>query len=108
MRVLAYGDSLTAGYCRMGTAFKPWAGVLRSELNLDGVDHIGLSGWTTGEMRRSIAAAQTEDVCDREWPGLRAQLESAKKEGKPRREYGPHAEKEQSVKIKWKIKDFQW
>mmetsp|Transcript_29361 Transcript_29361/g.94715 ORF Transcript_29361/g.94715 Transcript_29361/m.94715 type:complete len:217 (-) Transcript_29361:143-793(-) len=49
-RVLAYGDSLTAGYHGGGRFFAPYASCLESEDVL--VDYVGLSGWTAEEMVR--------------------------------------------------------
>lgn len=49
-RVLAYGDSLTAGFCDGGATFAPYGPTLARELGV-GVRVHGLSGWTAGEMR---------------------------------------------------------
>ena len=77
MRILAFGDSLTAGYHRMGTAFAPWAGLLCELVHAHRCDHIGLSGWTTVQMVDSLDHHTVTDVVPRQWPGLQRQLDSA-------------------------------
>lgn len=77
-RLLAYGDSLTAGYCQMGRAFKPWAPLLCKLLGCALVDHTGLSGWRTSQMVQALDAPDVADVSDRHWPGLRHQLRHAR------------------------------
>ena len=73
-RVLAYGDSLTAGFCDGGASFWPWAPVLQHLLGGGAVvDHIGLSGWTTSEMLHATGRDQS----------LRDKLEGAALVGKP-------------------------
>jgi lysophospholipase L1-like esterase len=74
MRLLAYGDSLTAGYHSNGMAFSPWAPLLRKALSAERCDHVGHSGWTTYQMRNVMNATSCADMCGRRWPGLRAQL----------------------------------
>ena len=77
MRILAIGDSLTAGYC-MPPPFKPWAPVLSKLLpGTPRVDHIGCSGWTTSQLVAAADSASVEDVCGEEWPGTRTKLKSA-------------------------------
>ena len=49
-RLLAMGDSLTAGYCEDGRTFAPWAPVLREVLDVADVDHIGLSRFMSQQM----------------------------------------------------------
>lgn len=84
LRVLAYGDSLTAGYvpceqccvqerdgclkCRR----TPWIAVFRQVLHID-VNHKGCEGWTT---------AMHVNALDKEG-GLRSLLADAQSEGKP-------------------------
>ena len=74
-RVLAFGDSLTAGYVDMGMAFNPYAVRLSTLLEEVPVDHIGLSGWTVGQMLQNAENPKCIDVCDRVWSGLRKQLQ---------------------------------
>lgn len=54
LRVLCYGDSLTAGYCHGGYVMRPYADAFEGAL--PGVVHsatpVGLSGFTTSEMVR--------------------------------------------------------
>ncbi len=72
-RVLCFGDSLTDGYYDGGTKFHPYASKLQQLLQVP-VDHVGLSGWTTGEMVRAIEEDQCVDCNGKVWPGLRKQL----------------------------------
>lgn len=77
MRILAIGDSLTAGYC-LPPPFKPWAPVLSNLLpGKPKVDHIGCSGWTTSQLVAAADSASVHDVCGEEWPGARTKLKSA-------------------------------
>ena len=80
MRLLAYGDSLTAGYCNFGTSFAPWAPTLVQGLRYVNAaltaDHIGLSGWTTAQMRDAIDEPTVQDVAGVRWSGYKRQLES--------------------------------
>ena len=78
MRILAIGDSLTAGYC-MPPPFKPWAPVLSKLLpGTPIVDHIGCSGWTTSQLVVAADSASVHDVCGEEWPGARTKLGTVK------------------------------
>ena len=75
LRLLAFGDSLTAGYHHMGHAFAPWAPLLQSLLGSDVVcDHIGLSGFTTQQMLDTADEQNVTDVVPMSWPGYRTQL----------------------------------
>ena len=87
-RILAYGDSLTAGYvpceeccvkerdgCK-DCQRKPWADALRRSLNID-VDHWGCEGWTTA-MHVSEMDQDGLRRC-----GLRSLLAKAQGEGRP-------------------------
>lgn len=78
VRILAFGDSLTAGYHMMGQRFAPWAPVLKSMLGVAAVDHIGLSGFTTQQMLDAADDATTYDVVPMEWPGYHTQLRKAR------------------------------
>ena len=80
VRLLAFGDSLTAGYHRSGAAFAPWAPVLRDQLGVAAVDHIGLSGMTAAQMVRFADQEVVTDVVPRQWPGFRTQLRTHKYE----------------------------
>ena len=73
-RVLAYGDSLTAGYCDDGYAFSPYAPALEGALELVRVDHVGHSGMTAREMVAHAGAPEA---------GLGAILDAAAAAGSP-------------------------
>ena len=75
-RLLAFGDSLIAGYVDHGASFFPWAPVLQEQLSAECVDHVGFSGWTTRQMC-DHTDTEGRDVCDRIWPGLRHALRAA-------------------------------
>lgn len=77
MRVLAFGDSLTAGYYQSGAKFAPWAPLLAKLLDLGTIDHIGMSGFTTGEMVECLDSEAVTDCVPRTWPGLRHKLNSS-------------------------------
>ena len=77
VRLLAFGDSLTAGYHSMGNSFSPWAPLLRDLLGVAAVDHIGMSGFTTAQLLESLDGASVQDVVPKAWPGLRRQLRTA-------------------------------
>lgn len=76
-RVLAYGDSLTAGYTHGGHSFTPWAPLLCKLLGCTVCDHTGLSGWRTLQMVEALDSQGELDVVDRQWPGLRHQMRAA-------------------------------
>lgn len=57
-RVLAYGDSLTAGFYNGGRLFHPYAQRLSELLGGCTVDWLGLSGWTTAEMRATLSGEE--------------------------------------------------
>jgi lysophospholipase L1-like esterase len=83
-RVLAYGDSLTAGFWRGGSRFHPYSTRLSALLGGCVVDHIGLSGWTAQEMRQSLGTGQPgSDGVRRAWVPLDAALSAAAAEGAP-------------------------
>jgi len=98
-RVLAFGDSLTAGYWAMGREFTPYAERLQALLGGGAaaaaaaaaeaaweVSHVGLCGWTARSMAgaRELEERSSVDVCDRQWHGgLRTQLRVAREEGRP-------------------------
>ena len=103
MRWLAIGDSLTAGYGKLGTEFFPYSGeeakvfwyyyhtkrreelfseILSKHLKCK-VDHIGLSGWTVGQMVFNSNLERCTDVCGIVWPGLEVHLRRARDEGDP-------------------------
>ena len=51
-RILAYGDSLTAGYTMVSPhtrEYSPWAPHVAAALGIP-IDHVGMSGWTTKQM----------------------------------------------------------
>ena len=74
MKVLAFGDSLTAGYHSMGHGFAPWAPLLQRLIGVDTVDHIGLSGFTPQQMLDTKDDDAVKDVVPLTWPGYRSQL----------------------------------
>ena len=76
MRILAFGDSLTAGFYEGGLSWAPYGNLLSDLLNVD-VEHVGLSGWTIREMIDSADSDQCVDVCGRKWHGLRHKLRNA-------------------------------
>ncbi len=82
-RILAFGDSLTAGYYRSGLSFAPWAPVVQRIVNVKAVDHIGLSGWTTDQMAKALDDAVCNDLAGRKWSGLRHRLGIAASRGAP-------------------------
>lgn len=80
-RVLAYGDSLTAGYHQHGMAFHPYANRLSAKIGSK-VEHVGLSGWTIEKMIQHSDWPACTDVTSRTWPGLAFELDRAKDEDK--------------------------
>ena len=77
MRVLCYGDSLTAGYTALTKytgEYAPWATHLGDALGLP-VDHVGMCGWTTEQMVDGLDGEANVDVCDVAHRGLRRLLE---------------------------------
>mmetsp|Transcript_53100 Transcript_53100/g.113516 ORF Transcript_53100/g.113516 Transcript_53100/m.113516 type:complete len:212 (-) Transcript_53100:221-856(-) len=76
-RLLAFGDSLTAGYHDQGSSFTPWAPLLKEELGLKCADHVGFSGWNTSQMREQLDEWAASDVVKHQWPGLRRKLRDA-------------------------------
>jgi lysophospholipase L1-like esterase len=74
--LLAFGDSLTAGYHSQGQSFSPWAPLLCRMLGegVDAIDHVGMSGFTTGQLLQSADQAEVHDVVPRKWPGLRCKM----------------------------------
>lgn len=55
--VLAFGDSLTAGYYNAGWSFNPYALELEAGLGVP-VDNVGLSGWTSSDMLEEASLAR--------------------------------------------------
>ena len=78
MRILALGDSLTAGYHDSGNSFSPWAPLLCKLLGVEAVDHVGYSGFTTGQILQAKDLPIVRDVVPREWPGYCHQLSTHK------------------------------
>ena len=77
VRVLCYGDSLTAGYTALTKytgEYAPWATHLGDALGLP-VDHVGMCGWTTEQMVDGLDGEANVDVCDVAHRGLRRLLE---------------------------------
>ena len=67
-RILAFGDSLTAGYHSSGMGFEPYGAHMEAELNQAtpgcacSVDVCGMSGWTTAEMVEAVDERVCTDV----------------------------------------------
>jgi lysophospholipase L1-like esterase len=77
-RLLAYGDSLTAGFYARGSLFAPYAAQLSRRLGGCVVDHIGLSGFTADQMRASLGSNSSHlDGTSRSWAALDAALDGA-------------------------------
>lgn len=76
-RLLAFGDSLTAGYHSSGNGFAPWAPLLKTLLGADVCDHVGFSGFTSEQLVDCMEDASTEDVVPLAWPGLKHKLRSS-------------------------------
>ena len=81
-RILAYGDSLTAGFYDHGDGYRPYATRLGELLGIR-VDHIGLCGYTVAEMVQAFDAKQRQDRCGRILPGLAHTLRKAKVDNQP-------------------------
>lgn len=83
-RVLAYGDSLTAGFWNGGRRFHPYAWRLSALMGGCVVDHIGLSGWTAEQMRASLGAGVNgTDSVGRSWIPLDVAIAQAAAAGAP-------------------------
>ena len=76
-RILAFGDSLTAGYHNQGMSFAPWAPLLSRLLGASVCDYVGLSGMRTDQMVEMLDHEAITDVADQTWPGLRRKLSHA-------------------------------
>mmetsp|Transcript_14074 Transcript_14074/g.23411 ORF Transcript_14074/g.23411 Transcript_14074/m.23411 type:complete len:223 (-) Transcript_14074:1740-2408(-) len=80
MKILCYGDSLTAGFSMLGMHFTPYGETIGSRLMMDGISSgsvtsIGMSGWTTGDMIAGLECSKNVDLCGNEGPGLVRLLE---------------------------------
>lgn len=75
-RLLAFGDSLCAGYSR-GHGFTPWAPLLAKILSIGEIDYVGLNGFKTQQL---VANANAEKIHDpftsTRCLGLRRKLQS--------------------------------
>ena len=75
-RILCYGDSLTAGFCRGGSKYYPYASYLKEKLmesleNVDvEVDHHGFCGLTTKQLLDNSCAESFRDVNRIPGPGI--------------------------------------
>jgi len=77
-RILAYGDSLSAGFYARGRKFAPYAPPLSELLGGCTVDWIGLSGWTTGQMLNTLPGAAASGLRRRSnWQTLDEALNAA-------------------------------
>ena len=85
LRILCYGDSLTAGYSQSGFSFTPYSGFLTSKLLSEKkaenvtleADAFGFSGWTTTQMAQQAekTGLQAMGAPPGGYPGLRRALE---------------------------------
>lgn len=73
VRVLCFGDSLTAGYCGSPFDYSPYATQLSQQLGIP-VDHVGLSGWRSDEMMANLTNPYCVDTFGKAGPGLLVQL----------------------------------
>jgi len=90
LRVLAFGDSLTAGYHQLGFRFEPYAKHLSELLTKKmgqpvQVEELGFSGWTTSDMLNHFQRddASASDVCGIHKPGLLFSLRNAQQQERP-------------------------
>ncbi len=75
LKILCYGDSLTAGFHAWGRAFLPYGQVLKQRLGPGcQVDWLGYNGWTTAQMVASVDDQEARDVTRHIWPGLNVML----------------------------------
>jgi len=74
LRVLCYGDSLTAGFCSGGRRFEPYGQFLSSAMRSAGVECevmiCGLSGLTAKEMLDKLNSSAVEDIIGKTGRGL--------------------------------------
>lgn len=84
-RVLAFGDSLTAGWTAGGARFHPYAREAAEKLGGAEVDVVGVSGETAAELAEGALDAGRTYVCaaGREWRSLAKAIGDAEQEGKP-------------------------
>mmetsp|Transcript_33273 Transcript_33273/g.73068 ORF Transcript_33273/g.73068 Transcript_33273/m.73068 type:complete len:209 (-) Transcript_33273:428-1054(-) len=76
MRILCYGDSLTAGYISgspITGVYAPYGPILSQHLKVQ-CDSVGMSGWTTLQMCTHLTAEFAKDVCGELHPGLKVLL----------------------------------
>eukprot|EP00929_Paragymnodinium_shiwhaense_P007940 TRINITY_DN111864_c0_g1_i2.p1 TRINITY_DN111864_c0_g1~~TRINITY_DN111864_c0_g1_i2.p1 ORF type:complete len:294 (+),score=33.38 TRINITY_DN111864_c0_g1_i2:88-882(+) len=80
-RIVAYGDSLTAGYADDGCHFYPYGAAMAKALGEAGASaevHVcGLSGMTAKEMVDGLGSPALEDVMDFSGEGLQHMLKSS-------------------------------
>lgn len=69
MAIMCYGDSLTAGFCKGGREYWPYAEVLEDRLHRP-VLFYAVSGWTAEEMLRHKDNPECRDVAGLLAPGL--------------------------------------
>jgi lysophospholipase L1-like esterase len=79
MRILCYGDSLTAGFCTDGKCFEPYGRFLSSALRAAGHECVvkicGLNGLTAAEMLKEVASPALKDVVGHVGKGLSRKLD---------------------------------
>ena len=75
-RILAFGDSLVAGFSHVGLPYHPFARSLAKSLGC-AVDSVGLCGHTTAQMVRMLRHPHVVDNCDNVCCGMEYSLEQA-------------------------------
>lgn len=75
VKILCYGDSLTAGFYNNGFNFCPYGNFLGNKLG-ESVKSIGMSGWRTGKMLEDSNKENNIDVAGISGNGLRVLLTS--------------------------------
>lgn len=73
IRVMCYGDSLTAGYYGSTSNYCPYASKLARRLGVH-VDEVGMSGWRVDEMVANLDTGCGVDTFGKPGPGLAVQL----------------------------------
>jgi acetoin utilization deacetylase AcuC-like enzyme/lysophospholipase L1-like esterase len=78
-RILAYGDSLTAGYWRNGMGeWAPYVDAIGERFPTVSCSHVGMSGWGTVQMVEAMQEEEVQCCCGRSWAGLLVALKRTK------------------------------
>ena len=81
-RILAYGDSLTAGYWRNGMGeWAPYVDAIGERFPTVSCSHVGMSGWGTVQMVEAMQEEEVQCCCGRTWAGLLVALKRERGEG---------------------------